>query len=140
IADNIGLMNPEIPAGRIVEAARRAHCQRLLQTHQGGLEAKVEERGSNLSVGERQLIAFARVLAFDPDILILDEATANIDSVHERLIQEATRQVMKGRTSLIIAHRLSTVLHCDRIVLLSQGEIIEQGSHAELLARRGKYW
>ncbi len=140
IADNICLMNPEISPDRVKLAAERAHCQRLLALHEGGLSAMVEERGANLSAGERQLIAFARVLAFDPDILILDEATANIDSVHERLIQEATQQAMSGRTSLIIAHRLSTVLHCDRIVLLSGGEIAEQGSHAELLAKRGKYY
>lgn len=140
IAENISLMNPEISPAQIELAAERAHCQRLLALHDGGLNALIEERGANLSAGERQLIAFARVLAFDPDILILDEATANIDSVHEKLIQEATRQAMQGRTSLIIAHRLSTVLHCDRIVLLHQGELIEQGSHAELMAARGRYW
>lgn len=140
IAENIALFNPEIPLAKVEQAAARAHCQRLLALHVGGLQAPVEERGANLSGGERQLIAFARVLAFDPDILILDEATANIDSVHERLIQEATRQAMAGRTSLIIAHRLSTVLHCDRIVLLSQGEVIEQGSHQELMKAKGRYW
>lgn len=140
IGENISLMNPGITPEQIRLAAERAHCQRLLSLHEGGLDAMVEERGANLSAGERQLIAFARVLAFDPDILILDEATANIDSVHERLIQEATHQAMNGRTSLIIAHRLSTVLHCDRIVLLNQAEIVEQGSHQELMAARGRYW
>ncbi|MGE0764267.1 MAG: ABC transporter ATP-binding protein [Bdellovibrionales bacterium] len=140
IADNISLMNPEFTRAQIQKAAENAHCQRLLDAHNGGLDSQVEERGANLSVGERQLIAFARVLAFDPDILILDEATANIDSVHERLIQEATAQVMKGRTSLIVAHRLSTVLHCDRIVLLHQGEILEQGSHIELMNLKGRYY
>lgn len=140
IADNISLQCPEISAEQVEEAARRAHCQNLIGQHEAGLASLVEERGSNLSVGERQLISFARVLAFNPDILILDEATANIDSVHERLIQDATKQVLVGRTSLIVAHRLSTVLHCDRIVLLSQGEIIEQGSHQELMALRGRYF
>jgi ATP-binding cassette, subfamily B, multidrug efflux pump len=140
IADNIGLMNPAISRERVARAAEQAHCGRLLVTHEGGLDARIEERGANLSMGERQLIAFARVLAFDPDILILDEATANIDSSHERLIQEATAQAINGRTSLIVAHRLSTILHCDRIVLLSDGRIIESGSHQVLMKLRGKYW
>jgi ATP-binding cassette subfamily B protein len=99
----------------------------------------VQERGANLSAGERQLLAFARVLAFNPDILILDEATANIDSVSERAIQKATEIVTRGRTSLIIAHRLSTIEHCDLIVVLDRGQIVEQGQHRELLARGGKY-
>jgi ATP-binding cassette subfamily B protein len=104
------------------------------------LDSKVEERGNNLSVGERQLIAFARVLAFDPDILILDEATANIDSLSEQLIQQATERVIQGRTSIIIAHRLSTILGCDRIAVLDKGQLIEVGSHEELLTRQGKYF
>ncbi|MNT40362.1 putative multidrug resistance ABC transporter ATP-binding/permease protein YheH [compost metagenome] len=100
----------------------------------------MEERGANLSVGERQLIAFARILAFDPDVLILDEATANIDSESEHIIQEATREVTKNRTSIIIAHRLSTIEQCDRIVVLNQGQIAELGTHAELIAKQGMYY
>lgn len=103
------------------------------------IESKVEERGGNLSVGEKQILAFARVLAHDPEILILDEATANIDSASEVLIQKATQEVMKGRTSIIIAHRLSTVMNCDRIIVLDKGHIVESGTHAELLARQGIY-
>ncbi len=99
--------------------------------------SSVDERGANLSVGERQLIAFARILAFNPDILILDEATANIDSESEHIIQEATKEITKGHTSIIIAHRLSTVEQCDRIIVLNQGETVEMGSHQELMKARG---
>ncbi|MCB0385122.1 MAG: ABC transporter ATP-binding protein, partial [Bdellovibrionales bacterium] len=140
IASNICLDNPDISRDRIEWAAREAGCERLLATHEGGLDAKVEERGNNLSVGERQLIAFARVLAFDPDILILDEATANIDSLSELLIQQATERVTKGRTSLIIAHRLSTILNCDRIAVLDKARLVEVGSHQELIQNEGKYF
>lgn len=139
IADNIGLNDPRITPERIAWAAEQACCQDLLRRH-GGLNAKVEERGANLSFGERQLIAFARILAFDPDILILDEATANIDSQSEALIQEATRHVTRGRTSIIIAHRISTILECDLIVVMDKGRIIETGRHSELIARAGVYY
>ena len=100
----------------------------MLSRRSEGLEAPVEERGANLSQGERQLIAFARILAFDPDILILDEATANIDSQTEQWIQEATRRVRRGRTSFIIAHRLSTVADCDQIVKLDGGVRVFESS------------
>jgi ATP-binding cassette subfamily B protein len=104
------------------------------------LLSPVDERGANLSVGERQLIAFARILAFNPDILILDEATANIDSESEHIIQEATKEITKGRTSIIIAHRLSTVEQCDRIIVLDQGNVVEVGSHQELMQAQGVYY
>lgn len=139
VAQNIGLMDPAIPKERLLRAAAGARLSEFLRSHAGGLDAKVEERGANLSFGERQLIAFARILAFDPDILILDEATANIDSHTEQLIQEATRKVRQGRTSLIIAHRISTIMDCDKIVVLDQGHVAEEGSHAELYARGGIY-
>ena len=140
IADNIGLGDPSITREQIEHAALRASCRELLFRHVGGLDAKVEERGANLSFGERQLIAFARVLAFDPDILILDEATANIDSQSEQLIQKATREITKGRTSIIIAHRISTILDCDQILVLDQGRLIEQGTHSQLMAKGGHYY
>jgi ATP-binding cassette subfamily B protein len=139
ILSNITLFDPKITRERAAWAAEQAQCHDILRKH-GGLDGKILERGSNLSAGERQLLAFARVLAFDPDILILDEATANIDSVSEKQIQKATEIVTKGRTSLIIAHRLSTILHSDMIVVLDKGEIIEKGRHQELLEKRGKYF
>lgn len=139
IAENISLGNPAIPRSQIESAAQRAGLGELSERHSGGLDAKVEERGANLSFGERQLIAFARILAYDPDILILDEATANIDSRSESLIQEAARQARRGRTSVIIAHRISTILDCDRIVVLDQGHIVETGTHSDLIRRRGPY-
>lgn len=139
IADNIGLCDDEIPRERIERAARGACLEEMLTRHPLGLDSRVEERGANLSFGERQLVAFARILAFDPDVLILDEATANVDSHTEQLIQEATHRVRQGRTSLIIAHRISTILDCDKIVVMDHGRIAEVGSHAELFARRGLY-
>ena len=104
-----------------------------------GYKTLLSERGQNLSVGQRQLIAFARAIVSDPRILILDEATANVDSHTEALIQTAIRQVMKGRTSIIIAHRLSTIRSVDRIVVLDKGSIVESGSHLELLDTDGIY-
>lgn len=136
---NITLFDPKVPRERAIWAAEQAQCDDILRKH-GGIDGMIQERGSNLSAGERQLLAFARVLAFDPDILILDEATANIDSVSERAIQKATEVATRGRTSVIIAHRLSTILHCDLIVLLDHGRIVELGRHQELLNRRGKYF
>lgn len=139
ILSNITLFDPKISRERAAWAAEQAQCHDILRKH-GGLDGHIQERGSNLSAGERQLLAFARVLAFDPDVLILDEATANIDSVSEKQIKTATEIVTRGRTSLIIAHRLSTILHCDLIVVMDKGEIVEKGSHQELLKNRGRYF
>jgi ATP-binding cassette subfamily B protein len=139
VYSNIALFDPKISRERAQWAAEQAQCHEILRKH-GGLDGHIQERGSNLSAGERQLLAFARVLAFNPDILILDEATANIDSVSERAIQKATEVVTRGRTSVIIAHRLSTILHSDLIVVLANGEIVEQGRHQELIERRGVYY
>jgi len=139
ILSNITLFDPKISRERATWAADQAQCHDILRKH-GGLDGHIQERGSNLSAGERQLLAFARVLAFDPDILILDEATANIDSVSEKQIQKATEIATRGRTSLIIAHRLSTILHCDTIVVLDKGEIVETGNHRDLISKGGKYF
>jgi ATP-binding cassette subfamily B protein len=135
---NITLDNPAITRERALWAAEQAQCLDMINRH-GGLEAAIQERGANLSVGERQLIAFARALAFDPEILILDEATANIDSVSEERIQKAMAVVTKGRTSLIIAHRLSTVVGCDQILLLDKGALVQNGSHHQLMGQPGPY-
>ena len=104
-----------------------------------GLHMPIEERGGNLSTGEKQIISFARVLAHNPDILFLDEATANVDSESEKIIQKATQEVLKGRTSIVIAHRLSTITDCDQIVVLDKGQIAESGQHRDLLAQKGLY-
>lgn len=140
IGQNIGLGDPRISDEEILQACKKTGYLDLLTRTGRSILSPVEERGANLSVGERQLISFARILAFNPDILILDEATANIDSESENIIQEATREVTKGRTSIIIAHRLSTIQQCDRIVVLNQGEIAEVGSHVELMQARGLYY
>ncbi|WP_255490191.1 ABC transporter ATP-binding protein [Bdellovibrio sp. KM01] len=140
IRGNIGLGDPKVSDEQIQKACEKTGYMGLLTRTGRDLNSPVDERGANLSVGERQLIAFARILAFNPDILILDEATANIDSESEHIIQEATREITKGRTSIIIAHRLSTIEQCDRIVVLNQGEVMEVGSHQELMAAQGMYY
>jgi ATP-binding cassette subfamily B multidrug efflux pump len=121
---------------------RRGSCKRarLSSSFPNGYDAEVKERGATLSVGQRQLLAFARAVAFDPKILILDEATANIDSQTESLIQESLQKILRGRTSITIAHRLSTIRESDKIIVLHKGVVVEQGTHEELLARKGLYY
>lgn len=140
LRENIRLGDETIPDIVVMQACEQIGYDLLLKRSGRNLDSFVEERGANLSVGERQLIAFARILAFNPDILILDEATANIDSESEILIQEATKKITQNRTSLIIAHRLSTVRNCNRIVVLKDGEIKEVGSHDELMKAQGMYY
>ncbi len=140
LIENIRLGHPEISEARAIEAADRLHLDRVVSRLPGGYRELVRERGANLSAGERQLIAFARVLAVEPRVLALDEATSNVDTQLEHLLQDAVTTVMRGRTSLIIAHRLSTVRDVDRILVLHKGKLVETGSHAELLAKRGYYW
>jgi len=121
-------------------AAREVHADEFIRKLDEGYGSRVQERGAGLSVGQKQLISFARALAFDPTILILDEATSSIDTETEQLIQQAVERVMERRTSLVVAHRLSTIQKCDRIIVLHHGELREMGTHHELLAERGLYW
>lgn len=140
ILENIRLGHPEISEQDAIDAAQELHLERVLKRLPGGYREPVRERGSNLSSGERQLIAFARVLAVAPEVLALDEATSNVDSEMEQLLHEAVHRVMQGRTSIIIAHRLSTIRDVDRILVLHKGRLVEEGTHAELLKQRSFYW
>jgi ATP-binding cassette subfamily B multidrug efflux pump len=139
IANNITLGDRRISEERLLEAARRAHIAPFIEKLPKRYREEVQERGSTLSQGQRQLLSFARALAFDPQILILDEATSSVDTQTETLIQEALDELLKDRTALIIAHRLSTIQHADRILVIHKGEIWEQGSHDELRGRGGLY-
>jgi len=140
IENNIRLGNENIPSDRVEWAAREVRADEFVRRLDGQYDAEVRERGAGLSVGQKQLISFARALAFDPKILILDEATSSIDTETEQLIQQAVERVMEGRTSMVVAHRLSTIQKCDRIMVFHHGELRESGSHNELLAHRGLYW
>ena len=140
IADNIRLGNKTIDDEKIFWAAKEVHADEFVQKLPENYQSEVRERGAGLSVGQKQLISFARALAFDPKILVLDEATSSIDTETEQLIQQAVDRVMQARTSLVVAHRLSTVQKCDRILVFHHGELREAGTHNELLATRGLYW
>ena len=124
---------------RIVAAARLAHADPFIRAMPGGYRAQVLERGNNLSVGQKQLISFARALASDPALLVLDEATSSVDRETESLIQEALGNLLRGRTSILIAHRLATVLGADTILVFHHGRLVEEGTHMSLMERRGIY-
>ena len=139
IYDNIALGNPRVTRERAIEAAKTVNAHDFISQLPLAYDSPLTERGQNLSQGQRQLLAFARVLAADPEILVLDEATANIDTETDLLIQEAVERLTKGRTSIIIAHRLQTIQEADRVLVLDQGQVAEIGNHEELLAAGGLY-
>ncbi|MBT5420558.1 MAG: ABC transporter ATP-binding protein, partial [Candidatus Cloacimonetes bacterium] len=140
IKDNIVLSDESISDTEMEKVAKYVNVHKFIDSQPEKYMEPVMERGATFSVGQRQLIAFARVLAYDPTIFVLDEATANIDTETEILIQDALQKLMENRTSIIIAHRLSTIQHVDRIIVLHKGEIVEEGNHQELLAKEGLYY
>lgn len=140
IASNVSLDNPAISREKVEQSLRDVGAYEMFSVLPGGIDAPVIEKGSTLSAGQRQLISFARALAYDPAILILDEATASIDTETEAIIQEALDVLKKGRTTFVIAHRLSTIRAADQILVLDRGEIVERGNHEQLMEHRGKYY
>jgi ATP-binding cassette subfamily B protein len=139
IRENLLMGRPEATDARLMEAVDAANARNFIERLPAGLESVVGERGVKLSVGEKQRLSIARALLKDPPILILDEATASVDTATERLIQEALEHLMANRTSIVIAHRLSTIVRADQILVMDRGHIIERGKHDELLALGGKY-
>jgi len=137
VASNITLDDPSISRERMMQAAAAVQANRFIENLPRGYDEPVTERGGNLSVGQRQLICFARVLAFDPSIVVLDEATASVDPETERLIKAALGRLLEGRTSIVIAHRLATIIGADRILVLHKGRLVEQGTHEELIRLEG---
>ncbi|MGO9062836.1 MAG: ABC transporter ATP-binding protein [Candidatus Binataceae bacterium] len=140
ILDNVRLSRVDLTEAEIRQALARAQALDFVERLPAGLNETLRERGSNLSAGQRQLLSFARALAYDPGILVMDEATSSVDSETERLIQVALLHLLEGRTALVVAHRLSTIEKADRIMVLSHGELRESGTHQELLAYRGLYY
>jgi subfamily B ATP-binding cassette protein MsbA len=139
VAENIAYARPDASRAEVEEAAKAAHAHEFVQLLPEGYDTLVGERGVKLSGGQRQRIAIARAVLKDPAVLILDEATSSLDNESERLIEDALGRLLIGRTTLIIAHRLSTVQRADRLVVLDGGRIVEEGKHGELLALNGLY-
>ena len=139
IRNNLVLKSTDISADRMIRVAREIGAYEFIDALPGGFDYHVQERGMSLSQGQRQLISFIRALAVDPDIIVLDEATSAIDSQTEHLIQKAIELLLKDRTAVVIAHRLSTIKHCNEIMVLEKGEILEKGTHQELMKEKGAY-
>ena len=139
IAENIAYGKPDATREEIIAAAKAAKVDYFIRTMPQGYDTMLDNEGANLSVGQRQLLTIARVFLCNPPMLILDEATSNVDSHTEMLIQDAMLELMKDKTSFVIAHRLSTIQKADQIYVLESGKIIENGSHEELLAKKGFY-
>jgi len=140
VATNITLGRSEIGQADLDRATRYVNADRFIAQLPRGFHEPIRERGSNLSVGQRQLLSFARALAYNPAILVLDEATSSVDPETELLIQDAMTKLMTGRTTIVIAHRFSTIQHADRIIVLHKGQVREIGTHHQLIDQRGIYW
>ena len=139
IMENIRIGKMDATDEEVIQAAKAAHVHRFVKTLPGGYDMELNEEASNVSQGQKQLLTIARAILADPKILILDEATSSVDTRTEVLIQKAMDNLMKGRTSFVIAHRLSTIRDADLILVMKDGDIVEQGNHEELLAKGGFY-
>jgi subfamily B ATP-binding cassette protein MsbA len=139
ILDNIRYGNREANETAVVEASQAAHAHDFITNLPDGYQTVVGEKGVNLSGGQRQRIAIARAILKNPRILLLDEATSSLDTESERLVQEALQRLMEGRTTFVVAHRLSTIQRADRILVLDKGQLVEEGTHAQLMERNGLY-
>jgi ATP-binding cassette subfamily B multidrug efflux pump len=139
IYNNITLKNPDISRDKVLKAAELVGAKKFIERLPGGFDYNVMERGATLSVGQRQMISFVRAMVYDPDIIVLDEATSSVDTETEELIQDAIKVLMKGRTSIVIAHRLSTIQNAKQILVLDKGEIKESGTHEQLIGQNGLY-
>ena len=139
IAENVGYARPGATRDEIIEACRIAHCDEFISQFPNGYDTVVGERGIKLSGGQRQRVSIARAILASPRILILDEATSSLDSESEQMIQDGLRNLRAGRTTFVIAHRLSTIRSADQILVLEEGQVVERGTHAELLTLNGRY-